>query len=335
MRRLRPRRRSPSRACSAGVPRSPLHGAAGRGRLPLLFLAVRRLAQRAFANERSPIVIGVFGNDPFDGSLDQAVAGERVNGRPIVVRRLKTRRGGGLSHSLHQLVGVAAAAADPEHAEGPQRAHRERSRRLRAERRHDSLRAGRSARAAPHQCARSGGGRPQAELEAAARRGPRAGEGSHGASQPVHPAQAHDHAAGDERRGARDHLRVLHRLSVRELSRRRPLYRADVGELVASNSTGAVAFDNPSDEKEVLAALHAERRIRVAAVYDTGGNLSRNTRRCACGRVPAAPEARRLTLRLRNAGRLPADPPGRQYPARHPILRWDLAALHHQIASTR
>ena len=42
----------------------------------------------AFADERSPIVIGVLGNDPFDGSLDQAVAGERVNGRPIVVRRL-------------------------------------------------------------------------------------------------------------------------------------------------------------------------------------------------------------------------------------------------------
>lgn len=44
----------------------------------------------AFAGERSPIVIGVLGDDPFDGSLDQAVAGERVNGRPIVVRRLKS-----------------------------------------------------------------------------------------------------------------------------------------------------------------------------------------------------------------------------------------------------
>lgn len=44
----------------------------------------------AFADERSPIVIGVLGNDPFDGALDQAVAGEQVNGRPIVVRRLKS-----------------------------------------------------------------------------------------------------------------------------------------------------------------------------------------------------------------------------------------------------
>lgn len=44
----------------------------------------------AFAGSSSPIVIGVLGNDPFGGALDQAVAGERVNGRPIVVRRLKS-----------------------------------------------------------------------------------------------------------------------------------------------------------------------------------------------------------------------------------------------------
>ena len=43
----------------------------------------------AFADEHSPIVIGVLGDDPFDGAHDQAVAGERVNGRPIAVRRLQ------------------------------------------------------------------------------------------------------------------------------------------------------------------------------------------------------------------------------------------------------
>ena len=42
----------------------------------------------AFAGPSSPIVIGVLGTDPFDGTLDQAVSGERVNGRPIEVRRL-------------------------------------------------------------------------------------------------------------------------------------------------------------------------------------------------------------------------------------------------------
>jgi hypothetical protein len=43
----------------------------------------------AFADARSPIVIGVLGADPFGGALDQAVAGERVNGRSVVVRRLR------------------------------------------------------------------------------------------------------------------------------------------------------------------------------------------------------------------------------------------------------
>lgn len=44
----------------------------------------------AFADEHSPVVIGVLGADPFGNALDQAVTGERVNGRPIVVRRLQS-----------------------------------------------------------------------------------------------------------------------------------------------------------------------------------------------------------------------------------------------------
>ena len=44
----------------------------------------------AFADGRAPIVIGVLGEDPFGGALDQAVAGEQVNGRPVVVRRYKS-----------------------------------------------------------------------------------------------------------------------------------------------------------------------------------------------------------------------------------------------------
>ncbi|MBW4050104.1 MAG: YfiR family protein [Proteobacteria bacterium] len=43
----------------------------------------------AFSAGDSPIVIGVLGDDPFGGALDQAVAGERVNGRRVIVRRLQ------------------------------------------------------------------------------------------------------------------------------------------------------------------------------------------------------------------------------------------------------
>ena len=62
----------------------------------------------AFADPRSPIVIGVLGDDPFDGALDQAVAGERVNGRPIVVRRLQSVGDAATCHILYISASEAA-----------------------------------------------------------------------------------------------------------------------------------------------------------------------------------------------------------------------------------
>lgn len=43
----------------------------------------------AFEGPDAPLVIGVVGNDPFDGALDEAVRGERVQGRSIVVTRFR------------------------------------------------------------------------------------------------------------------------------------------------------------------------------------------------------------------------------------------------------
>lgn len=41
----------------------------------------------AFADARAPLVIGVLGEDPFDGYLDETVRGEVVDNRALVVRR--------------------------------------------------------------------------------------------------------------------------------------------------------------------------------------------------------------------------------------------------------
>ena len=41
----------------------------------------------AFANDRSPLVIGVLGTDPFGGILEEIARTKRIEGRPIVVRR--------------------------------------------------------------------------------------------------------------------------------------------------------------------------------------------------------------------------------------------------------
>ena len=44
---------------------------------------------QAFPQPDSPIVIGVLGSDPFDGTLDEVVRGEMVKGRSLVVRRFQ------------------------------------------------------------------------------------------------------------------------------------------------------------------------------------------------------------------------------------------------------
>jgi hypothetical protein len=43
----------------------------------------------AFAGPAAPFVIGVFGYDPFGDQLEEATRGETVNGRPLVIRRLR------------------------------------------------------------------------------------------------------------------------------------------------------------------------------------------------------------------------------------------------------
>lgn len=46
-----------------------------------------------------------------------------------------------------------------------------------------------------------------------------------------------------------------------------------LGQIIATNSTAALAFANPQDAEETLNALKAERHIVAAAIYDQDGNL--------------------------------------------------------------
>lgn len=47
--------------------------------------------QKTFVDAQAPFVIGVLGRDPFGQALDDAVRGERVNGRPLVIERYRSR----------------------------------------------------------------------------------------------------------------------------------------------------------------------------------------------------------------------------------------------------
>lgn len=44
----------------------------------------------AFPEAKGPLVIGILGDDPFGDYIDETVRGERVEDRPIVVRRFKS-----------------------------------------------------------------------------------------------------------------------------------------------------------------------------------------------------------------------------------------------------
>jgi PAS domain S-box-containing protein len=46
-----------------------------------------------------------------------------------------------------------------------------------------------------------------------------------------------------------------------------------LGKVLAANSTAALAFDNPGDAREILAALRAERHAVAAAIYDSNNRL--------------------------------------------------------------
>src|SRR5882762_7502447 len=48
---------------------------------------------------------------------------------------------------------------------------------------------------------------------------------------------------------------------------------ATVGQMIAANSTAALAFNNADDAREVLSALKAERHIVAAGLYDAHGAL--------------------------------------------------------------
>jgi signal transduction histidine kinase/ActR/RegA family two-component response regulator/HAMP domain-containing protein len=107
-----------------------------------------------------------------------------------------------------------------------------------------------------------------------------------------------------------------------------------IGELIASNSTAAIAFDNASDETDVLAALHAEQRVAVAAVYDAGGSLfAQYPANAPMTAFPAHPA--RDGLRFESGMLVDYQPisQGGNKRLGTLYLRWSLASLHHQIAT--
>lgn len=67
---------------------------------------------------------------------------------------------------------------------------------------------------------------------------------------------------------------------------------ATLGAAIASNSTAALAFDNPDDAKTALAALQADPQVIAAALYDDSGRLfAKFPDSIADNELPVAPGA--------------------------------------------
>src|SRR6185437_13947270 len=66
---------------------------------------------------------------------------------------------------------------------------------------------------------------------------------------------------------------------------------ATLGDVIATNSTASLAFDNESDAMEVLSALKARPQIIEAALYDANGKLfARFPAALPADSFPRAPE---------------------------------------------
>src|SRR5436309_13536997 len=64
-----------------------------------------------------------------------------------------------------------------------------------------------------------------------------------------------------------------------------------VGEVIAANSTAALAFENEDDARDILAALKAEQHVTAAALYNKTGKLfAKYPASVPDDWVPAAPE---------------------------------------------
>jgi hypothetical protein len=69
-----------------------------------------RWPETAFSDSKAPLIVGVVGQDPFGAALDGVLAGKKVRGRPLVVKRFAGTRDLGFSHVLFIAENDRAAA---------------------------------------------------------------------------------------------------------------------------------------------------------------------------------------------------------------------------------
>ena len=56
---------------------------------------------QSFARENAPLIIGIFGEDPFGSYIDELIEGEVINNHPLIVQRYATVKDMGDCHLLY------------------------------------------------------------------------------------------------------------------------------------------------------------------------------------------------------------------------------------------
>src|SRR3569833_598526 len=106
-----------------------------------------------------------------------------------------------------------------------------------------------------------------------------------------------------------------------------------LGQIIATNSTAALAFDNRNDAQEMLAALRVEPHVVAAGLYDARGTLF--ARYPAGSRVDSLPTVLGRDGYRFDAAGLVGQEPVRETGSRRLgtlYLRFELRALHEQLA---
>ena len=256
----------------------------------------------AFASTTSPIVIGVLGENPFGGYLDETVRGEIVDNRPLEVQRYSRVDEIKICHVL--FISRSETAV-----------WRRFSPRSRTEASSSSVTAmtssqrGGMIRLATAQnkirliisLESRQSGKSHDQLEA-----PAIGRNRRGAEEIAMafkdaPIKRKLTALFVLTSGAVVALTCLAYIAFEFLTFRQTLLEqlSTLGKVVAANSTAAVAFENERDAGEILAALRAEPHIVAAGLYDRDGKLfSRYPGNLLAGRAfPSAPGGDGYALR--------------------------------------
>jgi hypothetical protein len=284
--------------CMPAWPAVPATEYPGEGGLSIQLRAVRRVAAGSFATPAAPFVIGILGDDPFGDVIDNVVRGESLAGHPLEVRRYRDPENIGDCNILFISAAKRRAAT---HAAALRGRHiltvtdftGDESRAaiivLLTENNRIRMRINVAEARANDLVISSKLLRPAEVIGMDGADHGRAGHTTRRKLSAIALISTGCRAAGDHVMFLAGEVVAIRQGSLRELR--------ILSEAIASNSTAALAFENPEDARGRLGAFRADPHIVAAALYKADGQLFVSyTRPSTAPRVPPSPPSSRYAF---------------------------------------